>query len=75
MFVCWWYGCNDKEVFNKMALAQSLYEFFEIEVIGSSATFADLITNILQVGIGVWLTMFIGKCLFLATTISGRKFY
>lgn len=58
-----------------MELAQSLYEFFEISVISESATFADLITNILQVGVGIWLTMFIGKSLFIAATIGGRKFY
>lgn len=58
-----------------MELAQSLYEFFEISVISESATFADLITNILQVGVGIWLTMFIGKSLFIASTIGGRKFY
>lgn len=58
-----------------MELAQSLYEFFEISVISESATFADLITNILQVGVSIWLTMFIGKSLFIASTIGGRKFY
>ena len=58
-----------------MELAQSLYTFFEIDVLGSSATFVDLVNNIIQIGLSVWLTMFIGKCLFMATTIGGRKFY
>lgn len=58
-----------------MDLAQSLFDFFEIEVLSSSATFPELITYILQIGLSCWLTMFIGKCLFMATTIGGRKFY
>lgn len=58
-----------------MELAQSLYDFFDIQVISSSATFADLITNILQVGVGIWLTMFIGKSLFMACTIGGKRWF
>lgn len=58
-----------------MEIAQSLYDFYELEVLSSSATFADLITNLLQVGISIWITLFICKSLFIACTISGRKFY
>lgn len=58
-----------------MEIAQSLYDFYELEVLSSSATFADLITNLLQVGVSIWITLFICKSLFIACTISGRKFY
>lgn len=58
-----------------MEIAQSLYDFFEIEVLSSSATFADLINNIIQIGVSIWIVMFICRSLFIACTISGRKFY
>ena len=46
------------EVFN------SLYDFFGLELISESATFIDLINNLLQVGLSVFIVCFFIKALF-----------
>lgn len=58
-----------------MELAQSLYDFYELELLTESATFPDLLNSIMQIGISLWITLFICKSLFIACTISGRRFY
>lgn len=58
-----------------MALIESLYEFFGIELLTESATFIDLINNVLLVGLGIWLTCFICRCLFMATRIGDYKMF
>lgn len=58
-----------------MALIQSLYDFFGIELLSQSSTFVDLINNVLLIGLGLWITCYIIKCLFMACTIPNTKFY
>ena len=56
-----------------MVLVQDLYDFFGFELLTESATFVDLINNLVMIGVGVWLTIFIIRSLFLATTIGRRR--
>lgn len=58
-----------------MALVESLIEFFGIDLLQQAATFTDVISLVLEIGVGVWLTLFICRCLFLACTIGDRRFY
>lgn len=58
-----------------MALIESLIEFFGIDLIGEASTFPDLINTVLQIGCGIWITLFVCRCLFMATTFADRKFY
>lgn len=58
-----------------MELTQSLINFFGIDLLASTATFTDVLNVLLQVGVAVWLTLFITRCLFLACTIGDRRFY
>lgn len=58
-----------------MAVAESLYDFFEIASLSSAATFVDFVYILLQIGVGMWITMFIVKCLFMACTVGYRSFY
>lgn len=47
-----------------MDIFNSLYDFFGLELIGESATFIDLINNLLQVGLAVFIVCFFIKALF-----------
>ena len=58
-----------------MEVVNSLIEFFGINLLGESATFVDLLNCIFRIGISMWLTIFIIRSMFLATTIGGRRFY
>lgn len=58
-----------------MAIVDSLIQFFGIDMLTSSATFVDLLNVIMRIGVSLWLTIFIIRSLFLATTIGGRRFY
>lgn len=58
-----------------MALITELYDFFGIETITQSATFIDLINNVLIVGLGLWLTCFVCKCLIMACRIGDYKMF
>lgn len=58
-----------------MEIVQSLYDFFGLDLISSSATLIDLINAILQIGLSVWITLFIIRCLFLACTFGERRFF
>ena len=58
-----------------MAISDSIIQFFGIDLLTSSATFVDLLNLTLRIGVGVWVTVFIIRSMFLATTIGGRKFY
>lgn len=46
------------EVFN------DFYDFFGFELISQSATFVDVINNILQIGLGLFIVCFFIKALF-----------
>ena len=56
-----------------MVIVQDIYDFFGFELLTESATFIDLINNMLMIGIGVWVTIFIIRSMFLATTIGRRR--
>ena len=56
-----------------MILVEDLYDYFGFELLSQSSTFVDLINNMLMIGIGVWLTIFIIRSLFLATTVGRRR--
>lgn len=58
-----------------MALVESLVQFFGIDLLTQTATFVDVINLVLEIGVGVWLTLFICRCLFLACTVGDRRFY
>lgn len=58
-----------------MALINSLIEFFGIDMLESTSTFPELLNVVLQIGCGIWITLFICRCLFMATTFADRKFY
>lgn len=57
-----------------MELANLLYNFFGFDTLSNTATLIDLIQLILKVACGVWLTIFIIRSMFLATTVSRRGF-
>lgn len=57
-----------------MELIQELYDFFGFELITQSATFIDLINAFIQVGLGLWLTVFIMRSVFLLVTVPDRRF-
>ena len=42
-----------------MELVNELYDFFGIELLTESATCIDLVNSIIQVGLAVWITIFI----------------
>lgn len=56
-----------------MVIVQDLYDFFGFELLTESATFVDLINNLVMIGIGVWVTIFIIRSLFLTTTYGRRR--
>lgn len=55
-----------------MEIAQAIYDFFGFEVLGSSATFTDLLSSMFQIGTGLWVVIFIIRSLFMAVTIPER---
>lgn len=57
-----------------MELVNLLYEFFGFDTLSAASTLVDLLQLILKVGCGMWLTIFIIRSLFLATTVSRRGF-
>lgn len=56
-----------------MVIVNDLYDFFGFDLLSQSATFVDLISYMLEIGIGVWITVFIIRSLFLATTVGRRR--
>ena len=58
-----------------MEIVESLYEYFGIELLTESATLIDVLNGIIQIGLSVWFTMFIIRCLFLSTTFPERRFF
>ena len=58
-----------------MEIVNSLISFFGIDMLSQSATFVDLLNVVMKLGVSLWLTIFIIRSIFLATTIGGRKFY
>ena len=58
-----------------MAIVDSLINYFGIDLLNQSATFVDLLNCTVKIGLSMWLTIFIIRSMFLATTIGGRRFY
>ena len=58
-----------------MAIVNSLLTYFGIDLLSGTSTFVDLLNCILKIGVSMWLTIFIIRSMFLATSIGGRKFY
>ena len=57
-----------------MEIANILYQFFGFEALSSSATLIELLQCICKIGCGIWITIFIIRSLFLATTVGTRGF-
>lgn len=58
-----------------MAIADSLIQFFGIDLLTESATFIDLLNCFMRIGISVWITVFIIRSMFLVASVGGRRFY
>lgn len=58
-----------------MEIVDSLITFFGIDMLSQSATFVDLLNITMRIGVSLWLTIFIIRSMFLATSIGGRRFY
>lgn len=56
-----------------MELVNELYDFFGIELLTESATFIDLVNSIIQIGLAVWITIFIIRSVFLLVTVPDRR--
>lgn len=56
-----------------MELVQELYDFFGFELISQSATFIDLLNALIQIGCGVWITLFVIRSVFLVLTVPERR--
>lgn len=56
-----------------MELVNELYDFFGIELLSESATFIDLVNSIIQIGLAVWITIFIIRSVFLLVTVPDKE--
>lgn len=57
-----------------MELANLLYQFFGFDIVLDVNTFPELLAAVGKIGCGLWLTIFIIRSLFMATTIGERRF-
>ena len=57
-----------------MEIANMIYNYFGFASLTEAATLIDLLQLILKIGCGLWVTTFVIKCLFMATTIPNRGF-
>lgn len=57
-----------------MELANLLYEFFGFDSLTLQATFTDLLSSILKIGCGLWVTAFILRSLLLTLTLPDKRF-
>ena len=59
-----------------MDIFNSIYNFFGLELLADSATFIDLINNLVQVGLAIFIVCFFIKSLFaLMTNIFSENNY
>ena len=58
-----------------MEIASNLYNYFGFELLTESTTFPQLISYMLEIGLGVWVTVFIIRCLFMTITLPGRSLF
>ena len=47
-----------------MEVFTSFYDFFGLDLLADSATFVDLINNLVQIGLGLFIVCFFIKALF-----------
>lgn len=57
-----------------MQLADLIYNFFGFDALSLSATFTDLLSSMLKIGCGLWVTIFIIRSMFMALTIPDKRF-
>ena len=55
-----------------MEIANLLYDFFGFDVLAESATFVDFICSTSKVLIGVYITVFVIRSVFLLLTVPER---
>lgn len=58
-----------------MEIANMIYEFFGFEALNQSATLIELLDSIIKIGCGIFVTVYIIKCMCIACTISDGRFY
>lgn len=58
-----------------MQIAEMIFDFFGFGAISETATFVDLLQTMLEIGCGLWVTIFIIRSLFMATRISDTRFF
>lgn len=58
-----------------MEIVQSLYDFFGLSALSESATFVDVVNILFEIGISLWITLFMIRCFFLAVTMPERRFF
>lgn len=57
-----------------MELANIIYEFFGFDALTMQATFTDLLSCMLKVGCGLWVTIFVLRSMLMALTIPDSRF-
>ncbi len=57
-----------------MELANMIYEFFGFDALTMQATFTDLLSCMLKVGSGLWVTAFVIRSMLLALSIPDHRF-
>lgn len=57
-----------------MELANLIYEFFGFDTLTMQATFTDLLSCMLKVGCGLWVTIFVLRSMLMALTIPDSRF-
>lgn len=58
-----------------MEIATNLYNYFGFELLTESTTFPQLISYMIEIGLGVWITVFIIRCLFLTISLPQRSLF
>lgn len=57
-----------------MELANIIYEFFGFDSLTLQATFTDLLSCMLKIGCGLWVTVFVLRSMLMTLTIPDSKF-
>lgn len=58
-----------------MAIADSIIQFFGIDLLSSASTFTDLLNVVMKIGVSLWVVIFIIRSMFLTASVAGRRFY
>lgn len=57
-----------------MELANLLYEFFGFDSLTLQSTFTDLLSSMLKIGCGLWVTAFILRSMLLTLSLPDKRF-